>query len=58
MKEKDPTMTLISVKLQKSMHQALKKLCEERNMTMTDLVRHLIVMELRKAKEANLRNQN
>ena len=54
MKDKDPTMTLISVKLQRSMHQALKQHCEEKNMTMTDLVRHLIVMELKKAKLAAL----
>lgn len=55
---KDPTMTLISVKLQISMHQALKQHCEEQNITMTDLVRHLIVMELRRAKLAALEHKD
>ena len=47
---KDPNMTLISVKLHISIHKALKTHCEKKNITMTDLVRHLIIMELRKNK--------
>ena len=49
---KDEKMTLISVKLTVSMHQKLKKHCEEQKITMTDLVRHLIVMELRRRKSS------
>ncbi len=51
-------MTLISVKLEVSMHQAFKEHCEEKNMTMTDLVRHLILMELRRDKVTHPRNQD
>lgn len=50
-------MTLISVKLEVSMHRALKTHCEQKDITMTDLVRHLIVMELRRTKKSTPQNQ-
>lgn len=48
---KNVERTLISVKLEVSLHKSLKTYCEEKNITMTDLVRHLIVMELRRVKD-------